>query len=169
VRALGLLLLAACTPDDEIAFGMVGEVADSFGRGSTLGIWTVSRGPYTYKFGSGASSPTIFDLAFRSDPPLDAIDSFGIGVAQVGMLPGIATVPDGVIMLEDLALIGLSAETAIIFKTPGSFGNGWSDAFPDGFSCGQCVHETDAPDHFVPIDCTFVVIETSFVDQCVWY
>lgn len=172
VRVAGfLLVVTACAPaEEDIAFGMVGEVADQLERGSTVGLWIVSSPvEYVYKFGSGSASPTIFGIEFRTDPPPEAIDVGGVGVALIGNLPGLATLPDGIVEVDRIVLIGLSTETAVIFKVPGGAGTAWSAAFPDGYSCGQCVRGIDELDRWVPIDCTFVTIERRLDDRCVWY
>ena len=166
-----LLVIAACAPEEEdAAFAVLGEVADQTEAGSVIGLFTVTTPfAYTFKFGSGTASNVQFGLEFRTEPPFDAIDGNGIGVALVGNLPGIAVIPDGDVDVSTLRLIGLSTDTAVIFKTEGAAGPAWTGAFPQGFSCGRCIRVADAPDEFEPINCTFVVIERAFDNPCVWY
>ena len=164
-----LLGLAACSSDPNAAFGFEGVVQDELVTGSAIGLWTSAQPTvHTFKFGDGQATPTAFGLGFRFDPPLDgALDTDGIGVAQIGMLPGVATVPDGDVDTTQLNLIGLSTDSAVIYKSPGATGPAWTDAFPDGYACGVCVRGT--PDTFTPADCTFVTIERFFSDPCRWY
>jgi hypothetical protein len=167
VRSL-LVLLAACAPEeDPPLFGMLGVVDDVFESGSTIGLFEV-RTPtaLTFKLGDGQATPDEFALEFRREPPDDALEPAGFGVAFVGMLPGLATLPDGEVD-GNLRLVGMSTNTAVIFKRPGASGPAWLADFPDGFTCGLCLREQQ-PDGFAPVDCTFVEIEFPFTDRCVW-
>lgn len=174
MRALGLLLaVAACgdSPDAGV-FGFVGEVADGTQQGSTIGLFVVSSSPpaYTYKLGDGTTELNEFGISFRSDPPPEALDADGVGVAQIGMLPGLATVPEGVVDRNSIFLDGLSIDTAVIFKTSDATGPAWTAAFPTGFSCGRCVSDTSGGlDTFEPIACDFVVVQASLLTGCIWY
>jgi hypothetical protein len=167
------LACAACGPgpDDEV-FGFVGEVADATQNGSVIGLFVVSSTPpsYLYKLGDGSTVANQFDISFEVEPPAEAINRDGVGVAVLGLLPGLATVPDGVTAQADLRLIGLSANHAIIFKAAGAAGPAWSEAFPDGFSCGACVRDpAGGLDTFEPTVCDRVVIESTLVDACAWF
>jgi hypothetical protein len=171
VRLAALLLIAACGPDEgDPAFAFLGEVADQRDRGSVIGLFTVTTPvAYTFKFGSGSATPLQFGLEFLTDPPAEAIDGNGIGVALVGELPGLSAIPDGEVDVDALRLIGLSTDTAVVFKTEAAAGPAWATAFPTGFSCGRCVRVVDGPDELEPVNCTFVVIERAIEDPCVWY
>lgn len=161
----------AAAPDDE-AFGLIGEVADQTENGSSIGLWLVSSPPpaYYFKLGDGSTAGNQFGLAFPTDPPADAINDDGIGVALVGLLPGIATIGDGVVELSQLRLIGLTTNHAVIFKTPEATGAEWAVQFPAGFSCGRCVRDAgDGLDAFEPTPCVLIVIEAVFDDPCRWY
>ncbi len=175
--ALGGLVLAmgqpGCGPgpDDEL-FGFVGEVADASENGTALGLFVVSSTPpvYVYKLGDGSSVANQFDISFDAEPPTEAINSDGVGVAQIGLLPGLATVTDGVVVPDELRLVGITTNHAIIFKAAGAVGPAWSQLFPPGFSCAHCVRDTaDGLDTFEPAPCDRVVIEASQANPCVWY
>lgn len=146
---------------------MLGVVDDVFEPGTALGLFEVrTPEPITYKLGDGQATPAEFSLEFRLDPPAEALEPTGFGVAYVGMLPGLATVPDGPVEGR-LRLIGMSTDTVVIYKSPGATGPAWLADFPDGFSCGLCLREQQ-PDGFAPVDCTFVEIEFPFTNVCVW-
>jgi hypothetical protein len=175
VRAIVVLAaLGGCAPDDDTAvFGFIGEVADFSDTGSTLGLFRVTTAdpPYVFKLGEGGSVVNMFDIAFDREPPPEALEVTGVGVATVAMLPGLAVVPDGRIDTRELQLVGHSDNHAIIFKAPGASGApDWTLRFPEGFSCGQCVKVNGAPDEFAPVDCSFVVVERFFgADPCIWF
>ena len=153
-------------------FGFIGEVADFSESGSTLGLFRVTTAdpPYVYKLGEGSSVVNTFDIAFEQEPPLEALEATGIGVATVAMLPGLAVVADGRIDTSELQLVGHTDNHAIIFKAPGASGGpDWTLRFPEGFSCGRCVKQS-GPDDFEPVDCSFVVVERFFgSDPCIWF
>lgn len=173
MRSLVLaVVLAACgpSPDDE-AFGFVGEVADATGNGSVIGLFVVSspQPTYLYKLGDGSTVLNQFDISFAADPPAEALDADGVGIAQLGLLPGLSTVPDGVVS-GNLNLIGLSINHAILYKTSAADGPAWTRAFPTGFSCGRCVSDTSGGlDTFEPVDCDLVVVQATLTSGCTWY
>jgi len=165
------IVLCACGTELTEEFGFVGEVADHDQNASTVGLFVVSSASpvYFYKLGDGTTVANQFDLSFETEPPPDAINSDGIGVALIGLLPGLATIPDGVVEQQPL-LIGLSINHAVIFKTPGATGPAWSQQFPVGFSCARCVREAVALDTFEPAPCELVVVQALlFDDRCAWY
>lgn len=168
MRASLAIALAACSPpDDPAAFALLGPVDGVFQGGSTIGLWEVRTPvPRTYKFGDGQATPSEFDLGFTTDPPAEALEAGAFGVAFVGMLPGLATLPDGEVT-GPINLIGGSTDTAVIFKPAGATGPAWLADFPAGFSCALCLREQQ-PDGFAPVDCTFVTVEAALFDRCVW-
>lgn len=161
--------LSACADPDEDAFRFVGEVADFPGNGSTIGLFDIPGMTAFYKFGDGSTVFNQFDLAFETEPPIEALDAGGFGVAYVGLLPGLATVPEGPVDPGLIALRGISENHAIIFKTPGATGPEWLDGFPDGFTCAQCVRPGTALETFEPVGCTFVVAQAFAQTVCNWY
>ncbi|MBA2539965.1 MAG: hypothetical protein H0V17_10050 [Deltaproteobacteria bacterium] len=169
MRVLAFVALAACAPaEDDPEFALLGVVNNVFESGSTIGLFEVRAAePYTFKFGDGQATPSEFALEFRFEPFDEALDEGGFGVASVGMLPGQSTLPDGEIDPGTLRLIGLSTDTAVIFKRPNATGPAWLADFPDGFACGLCLREQQ-PDGFAPVDCTFVTIERVVTNRCVW-
>jgi len=162
-------VVSGCATDPPPAFGLVGVVDDQFEQGSTIGLWKVTDpSAYTYKFGDGQATPTEFGISFRIDPPpAQAIDGDGVGVAFIGLLPGIATVVEGEVEPANLRLIGMSTESAVIFRSPQSNGPAWTDRFPEGYACGVCDRSAQ-PNTFVPADCTFVTIERIFDNPCAY-
>jgi len=171
-RILALAALASCGPDpkDE-AFGFVGEIADATRNGSVIGLWVVSttQPTYLYKLGDGSTVASQFDISFATDPPPEAINSDGVGIAQLGLLPGLATIPDGIVD-GNIAIVGLTINHAIIFRTPDAIGPVWSHAFPTGFSCGRCLSDTGSGlDTFEPVACDLVVLQAGLTSGCTWY
>ncbi|HEU0034749.1 MAG TPA: hypothetical protein VFQ53_29195 [Kofleriaceae bacterium] len=167
-----LALLAACSDGTHEEFGFVGEVADQTRNGSVIGLFVVSTADpvYLYKLGDGSTVGSQFDISFDTVPPPEAINADGVGIAELGMLPGLSTIPDGVVAQSDLRLIGLSINTAVIYKAPGAAGPAWSTSFPEGFACARCVDDpTGGLDTFEPIDCSFVVVEAVTSGGCGWY
>jgi hypothetical protein len=161
------VLAAACSSEPAPAFLAFGVVEGQFETGSTIGLWT--QPGRTVKFGDGEASTIEFEIGFRIDPPLPAtLDDDGIGVAMIGMLPGRATIAEGEIDPTQLQLIGLSTDTAVIYKTVPGNGPAWSTQFPVGYSCGVC-NRGDSPATYTPADCTFVTIEPVVSDPCVWF
>lgn len=163
------MILVGCAPqEDPPAFAFLGPVQNVFQQGSTIGLWEVrTPAPLTFKFGDGQATPTEFALEFLREPPADALEAGQFGVGFVGMLPGLATVPEGEVEPAQLNLIAGSTDGVVIFKTPGATGPAWLNDFPDGFSCGFCLRDQQ-PDGFGPVDCTFVTIEGARNDICVW-
>jgi hypothetical protein len=170
MRLALVVVLAGCgvDPTDE-AFGFLGQVEDLEQSASTIGLWIVSEPPpvHTYKLGDGSAVVNQFDISFDTEPPEPALNAGGFGVAQIGLLPGLATVPDGSVDVGNLRLIGLTTNHAVVFKRPGATGPAWVAAFPDGFSCGRCVR--GPIDELEPTPCALVVAERVIVDPCVWY
>ncbi len=139
-------------------------------------LWTVSSGSpdYVYKFGEGTADGESFELSLDGDPPAEAINSYGIGVAIV------STIPDGMDIPEDGKLDGdivetyfdgnplISNEKAIIFKSAGE-GLDWSDDFSDGYTCGQCVRGGEGDfDSFEPGSCDDFDLSVESDAFCDW-
>jgi hypothetical protein len=169
---IAVFALAACGPSPNTeAFGFVGEVADASGNGSVIGLFVVSSTPpiYLYKLGDGSTVGNEFDISFAAEPPAEAINGDGVGIAQLGLLPGIATLPDGVVT-QNINLGGLTINHAIIYKTADASGPPWSTAFPTGFSCGRCISDTAGGlDTFEPTECVLVVLQATLTTGCHWY
>jgi hypothetical protein len=165
--------VAACAPSAQPpVFAYSGELANFEGNGSVISLWVIPRsgGRDLYKLGDGYTLVATFDVAYKAEPPAAALDATGFGVSTLGLLPGIATTPEGPTDDAQLRLVAISRNHATIYKAPGGTGPAWAAAFPEGFSCGQCVKAAPPDlDTFAPIDCTFVVIEPIFTDQCHWF
>lgn len=173
-----LTALVACGGDDTTTppidaatggFAVDGTIAASGGAsvpatGHVSAVWTVSAGSdYLYKFGDGTSTAAQLDLRYADDPPAMAANggASGFGVAIVTLYPASWTMPDGVVteaaVLMDL--LGASPDHAIIWKATGATGPAWLSAFPDGYSCGQCVRNAAGFDSFEPVACSAVRVD----------
>lgn len=168
---VGLACAAACASPDPEAFGFAGELRNYPQAGSVISLWVVGTADpeYVFKFGDGTTAGTQFDMSYRADPPRRAINSDGIGIAMMGLLPGLASLPEGETSLGLIRLDGISAEHAVVWKGPGATGPSWAAAFPEGFSCAQCVRGGVALDTLQPVNCTFVLLQPPAANQCVYY
>lgn len=169
----GLLIacaLAGCTDPPDQAFVVDGFVDVAVPpTGSVIGLWTIPGAAAAYKLGDGIRVGARFTLGFETDPPAAALGADGIGVALAVMLPEFATVPDGPV--EDrLGVLGLSANTAVIYKRGDATGPAWAAAFPPRFSCAQCVRSpTGGLDTWELTPCAAVIIEGPADPTCQWY
>jgi hypothetical protein len=166
-----LVVLAACGPGPEAeAFGFVGELRNHPQRGTVISLWMVGTADpsYLFKFGDGTTVLDQFDMSYPSDPPAAAINSDGVGVAMMALLPGLATLPDGRTSLDELVLDGLTQAHAVVWKAPGAIGPAWAAAFPEGFSCGACLPGTSL-DALGPVDCSFLLLQPPPANFCVYY
>lgn len=166
------LTMAACAGDDApILDGFIidGSAVSTGGAvptaGHVAGLWIVSSSSpdYLYKFGDGTSQGANLSFALPTEPPPAALNTFAgasFGVSTVGLYEAGWSAPDGEITEAEATagLLGLSGEYAIIWK--GADPNGvftdsgsWLTAFPDGYSCGRCVHAADGFDSWAPVDC----------------
>jgi hypothetical protein len=169
VLRFGLALLACCAPDPpDAVFGFAGRIEDTQQRASTIGLFVLPPEPMHYKLGDGTTVIGQFDLFFARNPPSAALDR-GVGVALVGLLPGIATLPDGPVDITEIRLIGITTEHAVVFKRPDVTEPAWIRRFDEGFSCGRCVRIPDAPDELEPVDCALVTIQAYGTNPCRWY
>jgi hypothetical protein len=168
------ITLAACSdgPPEPI-FAVVGPTHNQTDAASAVGLFQVTADPaYTFKFGDGPTDALdgLYELDFKTDPPEDALNAGGFGVAQVALLRGNrTTLPDGVVDLQ-FELDGLSTQSAIVFRAPGALGPDWTLAFPEGWSCGACQQVgAGMPDIFVPTACENVVVERFVAQSCAWF
>jgi hypothetical protein len=184
----GLLAMAGCdakessTPALHTVSGSVDATVPSEAQTAVI-IWEVSSGSpdYVYKFGEGAVTGGRFSIVLPSDPPAEAINSYGLGVGLVAVLvPGVA-LPDGKIAAGIAAadvLAGVSPDRSVIWRAetfdfggatpPADF---WPLGFPPGLSCGACTPRPDGGsfDGFAPAACDGIQV-TSFgtADVCNW-
>jgi hypothetical protein len=140
-------------------------------------VWSISSGSpdYAFKYGEGSSSGSKFTVTLSADPPAEAINSYGVGVGVVALVPASATVPEGKVTGEQLELLGLSASYAVIWKAEAASGvNGWMKTFPSGFACGRCVPAPSGEsfDSFTQVDCSQVQIDApsdlNTLHSCNW-
>lgn len=165
-----LLLAAACSDPPKEAFVVDGYVTEPLHtQASVIGVWQLPGTPARYyKLGDGVRLSSQFTLGFDTDPPPEALGPDGIGVALVVMLPELTTVPDGPVNLAALAILGGSAETAVLYKAGDATGPAWSASLPPRFSCGHCVRDTN-PDGFELIACANVYVENANAPFCDWF
>src|SRR5438128_413220 len=82
------------------SFTVAGTVAAGGpATGVTVVLWQVTSGSpdYTWKYGMGSATGTMFMVTLDMVPPPQAINSYGIGVGIVGLLPAGTTIPDGMV------------------------------------------------------------------------
>jgi hypothetical protein len=177
---------AGTTPDANAVPGLtvsgtVDEAVQGEGQRAAI-IWEVSSGSpdYAYKFGEGTVTQGRFSITLPGDPPLDAINSFGIGVGFVVVLASGVMVPDGKIAADifEKFVVGISARNSVIWRAkslalpdPGPPPDWWPLGFPEGFACGVCTPRPDGGsfDGFVPTSCAELGVSVPVTqDVCNW-
>jgi len=170
---------AGATPGQTVSGGVDPAVQ---GEGLTAAIiWEVSGSPdYAYKFGEGTVTHGRFSIALPGDPPAEAINSYGIGVAVIVVLAPGVTLPDGKLAPNILAtdIVGISARNSVIWRAKslnlpesGPPPDWWPLGFPQGLACGACTPRPDggAFDGFAPTVCDQLqVTAVNIVDVCNW-
>jgi hypothetical protein len=168
---LAISLVAACSDPPKQAFVVDGVVdVATANEASVVGIWEIAGStPRYYKLGDGIRVGPRFTLGFDVDPPAEALNADGIGIAIVVMLPEFTTVPDGPVDLARLGTLGRSGETGIIYKTGTATGPAWSTSLPLRFSCAQCVRNANGLDRYELIACASVLVEGPAAPLCDWF
>ena len=169
-----ILLLVACGNPPKEAFVVNGHVNNpSDPHASVIGLWQIpgpSRSVTYYKLGDGVRLNTEFTLGFDHAPPPEPLGADGIGVAVVAMLPELTTVPDGPVSPTTIGILGISGETAVVYKSANATGPAWSSEFALRFSCAQCVRNQGTRlDDFTLTPCAYVVVEGPAVPTCAWF
>ncbi len=167
-----LLLAAACSEPPKEAFVVDGFVDVSANpTASVIGVWELAGSPTRYyKQGDGVRLNARFTLGFDTDPPPEALNPDGVGVALVVMLPELTTIPDGPINPATLGILGISSDTAVIYKAGDASGPAWSASFGPRFSCAQCVrNQGTGLDTYELIACASVLVEGPAAPPCDWY
>jgi hypothetical protein len=145
-------------------------------------IWTVSSGSpdYAYKFGEGTVTNGRFAITLPSDPPAEAVESFGIGIGIVMVLAPGVVLPDGKITTAFSAadILGLSTRGSVVWRAKslnlpdvGPPPGWWPLSFPVGYACGACTPAPDAGgfDGFAPTSCDQIQINAYVqADVCNW-
>lgn len=176
-------MAAACGGNDRT--GTVDAVGSVVGSGTVIGpmaaagpvviLWLVDSMPsdYSYKFGDGTATATMFTASPPSDPPEAArtrATSVDVGVGTMVLLRAGASLPDGALISRPNA-IGYSLQYALIYRGRDDAGTAvaWTAAFPVGLSCGKCVDSATGLDTFKPVDCATLVIDTNpSAPACNW-
>ena len=140
--------------------------------GVTVVLWQVTSGSpdYTWKYGEGSSSGTMFMVTLDLVPPAQAINSYGVGVGIVGLLPAGTIIPDGMVTNQQLQNASFSDRYAIIYKAPNANATlvPWIAPFAAGMSCGRCVDQATGFDTFEPVACPMVQIIQGAAMVCNW-
>lgn len=134
--------------------------------------WQVTSGSpdYLWKFGEGTSTATTFMVTMGSNPPAQAINSYGLAIGLVVMMPdGVALPPDGVVDDDAFEPVAATKDHWIIYKAPGATLPGWPESFPDGYACGVCVREEGQTfDSFAVTSCDGLEMARDLDDVCNW-
>ena len=169
---IAILLVVACSDPPKQAFVVDGfvDVATS-PNASMIGVWEIAgTPPRYYKLGDGVRLNNQFTLGFDTDPPPEALNPEGFGVAFAVMLPELTTIPDGPLTsLGSLPALGISSDTAIVYRAATSDGPAWADALPPRFSCVQCVRGGTNLDTYELTPCASVLIEGPASPLCTWF
>jgi len=169
----------AAAPAGQTISGTVDSDVQGEGRSVVL-IWEVSSGSpdYAYKFGEGTVVNGRFSITLPGDPPAAAINSWGVGIAVVVVLPAGETLADGKLSTFGAAdVAGVSSRHSVVWKAatlnlpstpPADF---WPLSFPAGYACGACTAKPDGGsfERFTPSACDHIQITTYNIDEmCNW-
>jgi hypothetical protein len=177
----GAAAIDLAAPVGQTISGTVDGAVQGEGRSVVL-VWEVSSGSpdYAYKFGEGTVANGRFSITLPGDPPAEAINSYGVGIAVVVVLPAGKTLADGKLSNADFgaaSIAGISSRYSVIWKAatlnlpstpPADF---WPLSFPTGYACGVCTAKPDGGsfERFAPSVCDHLQITTYSVDEmCNW-
>jgi hypothetical protein len=168
---IAIIALVACSEPPKKAFVVDGYAnVTNDPHASVIGLWQIPGSPAKYyKLGDGVRLNTQFTLGFDTDPPPEALGPDGIGVAYVAMLPELTTIADGFVNMGAIGIVGISGETAVIYKEGRATGPAWSTSFAPRFSCAQCVRNQGRTDDFTLEACANVSIEGPASPTCAWF
>jgi hypothetical protein len=162
--------------------GPVDSQVQGEGRQVVL-LWEVSSGSpdYFYKFGESLVTKGRFSITLPTEPPAEAINSFGIGIAIVVVLPAGTTLADGKLVASTFKtemLAGVSSRYGVIWRAktlelPSKVSpDFWGVSFPVGYACGACTPKPDGGssfEGFAPTACDHVELTTyAMADMCNW-
>ncbi|MFN0250492.1 MAG: hypothetical protein ACKV2T_26665 [Kofleriaceae bacterium] len=155
------------------AFTASGTITTSGPANPVFVAWQVSSGSpdYLWKFGEGTSTATTFVVTMGSVPPPQALNSYGLAIGIVVMLPdGIALPPDGMIDESAFDPIAVTGNHWIIYKASGASLPGWPASFPDGYACGVCVPAAGGAtfDTFAVTACDGLEMVRNLDNVCNW-
>ena len=155
-------------------------------------VWTVTSGSpdYAYVWGRADVQGSSFNLRLQAPPPAEAINSYGLGVGIVLIVPTSARIRDGKQTDADEKLfaqaVGASERHAILYVEPERTRAAieamaskvtaeelqrarehWLFDFPAGYSCGAARQAAagETFDSFAPEDCNEVQIRSGALDD----
>ena len=165
-------LAAGCQNSGGAAFEVVGATGVTAApRGPVIALWEIRtvEPSYFVKYGDGMRFESQFSLTWDADPPAEVLDVDGIGVAIFALLPDTTVVADGEYDLIDLPIRGISADTAVVYKSGATTAPAWAAALPPRFSCARCVRSPDGTgDSFELAPCASVTIGGPAAPLCDW-
>ena len=154
-------LLVACSGPESLTIA----VADEGVAGGTQValLWVIDKGPGQYvKAGGGIAhgNEALLDLPTQLPEPAVLVGEEGqIAIGHIFLLDADADIPDGTIdpeLSEDV--VGVAENHALIWRSNNAPLEEaiWPNAFPSGYSCGQCRPDTFY--NFDPVSCHEAVI-----------
>jgi hypothetical protein len=152
-------------------FSASGPITTSGPANPVFVAWQVTSGSpdYLWKFGEGTSTATTFMVTMGSNPPAQALNSYGLAIGLVVMLPdGVALPPDGILNDNDFEPIAATGNHWIIFKTASASLPGWPESFPVGYACGVCVPTSGTFDDFAVTACDGLEMVRNLDNVCNW-
>ena len=142
-------------------------------------VWTVSSGSpdYVYVWGRAVVEGDRYVLALPTRPPDEAMNSYGLGVGQLALVPQSAMLPEGRLQDRDAlnVITGVTPQHAIIYVdvaraqaaideqadqlSPEKLQQAreaWFFDFDPGYSCGEGrpASGDEVFDTFAPVDCS---------------
>jgi len=165
-------LAAGCQSTSGAAFEVEGATTlTAAPRGTVVALWEIKSvtPSYFYKYGDGIRADTQFTIGWDADPPAEALDVDGFGVAIFALLPDTTVVADGEYDLADLPIRGLSTDTAVVYKASTVTDPAWAAALPPRFSCARCARSpAGTGDSFELTPCAAVTIGIPTAPLCDW-
>lgn len=177
-------MLAACPTPEPGGEGFVvtGVIQDTPPQVPTqvMVLWSTetSTGDAIYKFGEGTVEGATFSATIPGPLPAEARNYGDVGVAWVALMPADVDVPNGLVDVEDLEsyALGLTSMEAVVWRDDATTTHGppWTEAFPKGYACGDCIDQLDVFDGFAVGACNdltihvFADFEPDELPWCQW-
>jgi len=159
--ALAVLGVAACSSSsDEAGPDAATPVTDN---ASARIAWIADHGAGDYTFLDGTAEVSPFTphvtLPLANDATVS--QAYGIGI-PIELAAGFSA-PDGLVTDDealDEAIQRMAADYALVYRTSVTSPDlpSWLVAFPEGLSCGVCVHADQGFDSYAPVACDKVML-----------